>query len=181
MNISLTVIDVRGKGVQVATPASTGESFWLPKAGVTWSAEPTPGAKVSATVPAWLAAKHQQLVKLRGQYAIPLNPMPGLDPDRATAKGSFPMSDYPQDAGKGALYRNTKAEKPSHPSHTGFCEIGGVRYRIAAWVKTSEKDGSKFFSLSFRDAGEQQTAKPQPTAGGPSFGGESIPFGPEVR
>jgi hypothetical protein len=63
-----------------------------------------------------------------------------------------PMSDYQQDAGKGAIYRNDKATKPSHPSHTGFCEIDGKRYRIAAWVRTKEGSDERYFSLSFRPA-----------------------------
>jgi hypothetical protein len=87
-------------------------------------------------------------------------------------------SDFPPEAGKGMLGRNSKAEKPSHPSHTGVCEIAGTRYRIAAWVRTSELTGEKYFSLSFREVGEQQPARPQQPGGGPTFD-EPVPFAPD--
>lgn len=87
------------------------------------------------------------------------------------------MSDFPPDAGKGALYRNSKAEKPSHPSHTGFADIDGKRYRIAAWVRTKEGTDERFFSLSFRqaEARADDQAKPKQRAAGPTFSDE-IPF-----
>ena len=45
------------------------------------------------------------------------------------------MSDKPEDAGHGTLFRNDRREKPSHPEFTGQCEIYGQKYRLAAWVK----------------------------------------------
>jgi hypothetical protein len=175
MNVSLHIISLSAKGVQCVTLGSTDAGFWLPRRHVTWSEPPEAGAKVSAEVPTWLAQKHKQLVAVRGQYAFPLTPLPGLDPERATQDGSFPMSDYPQDAGKGALYRNTKAEKPSHPSHTGFCDIDGRRYRIAAWVRTKEDTGEKYFSLTFRPADEQPAKPAQRSSSDPTFD-DQIPF-----
>ena len=88
------------------------------------------------------------------------------------------MGDFPPDAGKGALYRNDKATKPSHPSHTGFADIDGKRYRIAAWVRTKEGTDERFFSLSFRPAEErsdERREQPKPGRGGPDFDSQ-IPF-----
>jgi uncharacterized protein (DUF736 family) len=48
----------------------------------------------------------------------------------------------------GALFRNDKKEKPSHPDYRGDCKIDGVDYRISGWIKES-KNGGKFMSLSF--------------------------------
>lgn len=178
MNVRLHIIDVRAKGVQVATPASTGDLFWLPRQHVTWSEPPRPGGKVTATLPRWLAVKNRQLVAVRGQLSIAFHKPIEFDPIKA--ERPIPMTDFPADAGKGALFRNTKAEKPSHPSHTGTCEIDGKRYRIAAWVKTSEKTGEKYFSLSFRPDAQQQPAQQKP-ASGPRFDDETIPFEMEWR
>jgi len=177
MNFSLYVLATSPKGIQCATPSSTSEPFWLPREHVTWSEPPEPGAKVSVTLPRWLAQKHRQLVVLRGQYAIPLNPPPpGLDPERATQNGSFPMSDRPEDAGKGFLARNERREKPSHPEFTGKLSIHGTEYRLAAWVR--EKDGKKFFSLAANEI-EQRPAERQEQkrpASGPVFDDSTIPF-----
>jgi hypothetical protein len=188
MNVSLHVIQVSAKGVQVATPASTGEPFWLPKTAVTWSEAPDLGAKVTATIPKWLAAKHQQLVQLRGQYAIPLHPTPGLDPDKA--KKAFPMA-YDNNL-TGALFKNDRRESEKQPFYKGSCEIDGRKYWISAWLKKSQK-GETFMSLAFKPA-EEQRQQPEPQnayaaakawpapAAGPTFDREdSIPFGPEVR
>jgi hypothetical protein len=97
-----------------------------------------------------------------------------------------PMADYPQDAGKGALFRNEKREKPSHPEFRGDCTItiDGVERKlwISAWVKTSEKTGKKFFSLAFREAEAPREQRQQKPAGGPSFSDrDTIPFAPETR
>jgi hypothetical protein len=71
------------------------------------------------------------------------------------------MTDRPEDAGNGVLFRNDKREKPSQPEFKGECTIKGKRFWLAAWVKTSEKSGQKFFSLAFREA-EEQKPKPNP-------------------
>jgi hypothetical protein len=115
MNFTLHVLDVRGKGVQVVTPGSTSEAFWLPRGSpVVWSEAPEPGAKVSASIPRWLAQRHHQFVALRGQYSILFHQKAELDPEKA--KGPIPMAnDRPEDAGRGALFKNDKKEKPSHP------------------------------------------------------------------
>jgi len=49
----------------------------------------------------------------------------------------------------GALFKNTKKEKETHPDYNGSVLINGVDYWIAAWLKES-KSGTKFMSLSFK-------------------------------
>jgi hypothetical protein len=166
VHLDLHVLDTTDAGVKV-TLGAEGDAFWIPRGPpVRWATVPEPGVKVVATMPRWLAIKHNQVRESRvnGQRVLNFHQHPELDPEKSTATGSFPMSDFPPDAGRGALYRNTKAEKPSHPSHTGFADIDGKRYRIAAWVRVKEDgSGEKFFSLSFRPADEQpQQQRPRP-------------------
>jgi hypothetical protein len=72
------------------------------------------------------------------------------------------MLDRPEDAGNGALFKNDKKEKPTHPDYKGEATIKGKRFWVSAWIKTSEKSGQKFMSLAFRHADEE--AKPKPKA-----------------
>lgn len=81
----------------------------------------------------------------------------------------------------GALFANDKREKDTHPTHTGTATINGVDYWVSAWVK--EKNGRKYFSMSYREKEHQGGSKSQRQASrnteAPSGGGfddESIPF-----
>lgn len=57
------------------------------------------------------------------------------------------MSEYPN---SGILGKNKRMrEGKNDPPYSGTCEVNGVEFWLAAWVKESKKDGSKFFSLSF--------------------------------
>lgn len=47
---------------------------------------------------------------------------------------------------KGVLFRAKERASDKHPEFTGNIVIGGVKYRLAAWVNTS-KDGQKYFSI----------------------------------
>jgi hypothetical protein len=57
------------------------------------------------------------------------------------------MSIKPQREGSGILFRNDKKEVGStQPDYTGSATIGGVEYRLSAWVK--QGNAGKFMSLS---------------------------------
>jgi hypothetical protein len=179
--LRVIVEDVRGRGVQVRLVEDRrGDLFWLPRGWpADWSVAPTVGEVVAVKLPRWMAQQHKPVVGLRCGYQSSLspylNPLPGLDP--AKAEGTLPMAtDYPEDIGKGALFKNRKKEKPSHPDYRGECEIDGRKLRISAWLRKSEKTGETYMSLAFREAEEQQQPKPQQPAGGPTFGDEPIPF-----
>jgi hypothetical protein len=83
----------------------------------------------------------------------------------------------------GALFKNTKKEQPNQPDYDGTVLVGGVEYRIAAWLKTANS-GVKFMSLSFTpkraDAAPPQRDKAETwKAGAPGFRGDvdsDIPF-----
>lgn len=86
---------------------------------------------------------------------------------------------YEQKELGGALFKNDKGDNQSRPDYRGDCKIGGVEYRIAAWLKDGNK--GKFMSLKFSvkdDAAEPP--KPQGAAPRPApkddFGDSDIPF-----
>lgn len=59
---------------------------------------------------------------------------------------------------RGTLFKNDKEGNEARPDYTGSCQIGGVEYRMAAWIKES-KNGNKFMSFKF-DPKEGNAAKP---------------------
>ena len=61
------------------------------------------------------------------------------------------MSKYPN---SGILSRNDRRQSEKHPEFNGSAEVDGVEYWLSAWV--NEKDGRKFFRLSFKRKEERQ-------------------------
>jgi len=48
---------------------------------------------------------------------------------------------------RGALFKNGRREKDTHPEYRGSINVGGEDYWLSAWVKTA-KDGQRYFSLT---------------------------------
>lgn len=55
------------------------------------------------------------------------------------------MADYDNNK-RGVLFRNEKGDNPKRPDMTGNLEIDGVKYRVSAWEKTSQR-GNQFLSF----------------------------------
>lgn len=60
---------------------------------------------------------------------------------------------------RGTMGRNKRRESDKHPEFTGKAMVDGANYWVSGWVR--EKDGEKFFSLSFKP---MQERAPQPIA-----------------
>ncbi len=64
----------------------------------------------------------------------------------------------------GALFKNDRKEKPSHPDYRGDITVHGRKFWLNGWIKEGQK--GKFLSLSVRPTEErcddrQQLAKRQ--------------------
>lgn len=79
---------------------------------------------------------------------------------------------YEQRDNEGALFKNDKREKDTHPHAKGKAMIGGVMYWVSAWTKEGSK--GRFQSLSFKPVdGSQQPASQSKPA--PDFD-DDVPF-----
>jgi uncharacterized protein (DUF736 family) len=66
---------------------------------------------------------------------------------------------------RGSLFKNDKEGNESRPDYTGTCQIGGVEYRMAAWLKEAAS-GKKYMSFKFdpKEGGQAAPVKPQAAA-----------------
>ena len=68
------------------------------------------------------------------------------------------MADY-DNTNTGVLFKNNQEGNPSRPWYKGKINIEGQEYELAAWVRESKKDGSKFLSLKASPAKEKGEAR----------------------
>lgn len=66
---------------------------------------------------------------------------------------------FQQKENTGALFRNDRKEKESHPDYQGSLNVDGVDYWLSGWLNES-KDGRKYFGLQVKPK-EQQAKKTQ--------------------
>jgi len=89
---------------------------------------------------------------------------------------------FEQRENSGALFRNDRKEKDTHPDYNGTANIEGVDYYINAWLK--EGKSGKFFSFSFKrkDGGaEKPVAKSGAATSFARVLDDEVPFAPEFR
>lgn len=67
------------------------------------------------------------------------------------------MSQYETKDNSGTLFKNEKKQNANQPDYDGTVLVGGVEYRIAAWIKAANS-GRKFMSLAFTPKQEPQAA-----------------------
>lgn len=58
----------------------------------------------------------------------------------------------------GALFKNTKKEKDTHPDYTGQALIHGQEFWISAWLK--EGASGKYFSFAFKPKENNRGTEP---------------------
>jgi len=52
---------------------------------------------------------------------------------------------------RGVLFKNDNKKEDKHPDYQGKINVDGVDKQISLWIKTSNKDGKKFFSASISE------------------------------
>ena len=62
---------------------------------------------------------------------------------------------------KGALFKNDRKEKDTHPDYKGSINIDGKDYWLSAWVNTAKNSGAKYFGLSVQPKEDQGTQSNQ--------------------
>jgi uncharacterized protein (DUF736 family) len=62
---------------------------------------------------------------------------------------------------RGAIFKNDDKQQDNHPDYKGSLNVNGVDLWVSGWLKTSEKTGKKFLSLSVKPK-EDKTSKPAP-------------------
>ena len=61
---------------------------------------------------------------------------------------------------RGALFKNEEKTQDNFPDYKGSINVNGVDLWISGWLKTSEKTGKRFMSLSVKPKDEKPTKQP---------------------
>lgn len=78
---------------------------------------------------------------------------------------------YESKPGNGALFKNDRKEKDTHPDYKGSINIGGTEWQLSAWIKDGKK--GKFLSLSAQQPYQKEQA---PRGRQPGEDDDMIPF-----
>jgi uncharacterized protein (DUF736 family) len=71
---------------------------------------------------------------------------------------------------RGAIFKNEEKQQDNHPDYKGSINVNGVDMWVSGWLKTSEKTGKKFMSLSVKDKVEKAPQMPVKQAAKPTSG-----------
>lgn len=84
------------------------------------------------------------------------------------------MTEY-DNTNRGSLFKNDKGDNLARPDYTGTLNIEGKEYRLAAWIKVSQKTGNKFLSLNVQPK-DEASAEAQDTPTTEDAVGDELPF-----
>jgi uncharacterized protein (DUF736 family) len=77
---------------------------------------------------------------------------------------------------RGALFKNDDRQQDNHPHYKGSLNVNGVDLWISAWLKTSEKTGKKFLSLSVKPKEAAPVKKASKASSGFDDMNDDVPF-----
>ena len=79
---------------------------------------------------------------------------------------------------RGAIFKNDDKQQDNHPDYKGSLNVNGVDLWVSGWIKTSEKTGKKFMSLSVKpkDAAPAKQAPKAKSSGFDDMGDSDVPF-----
>lgn len=77
------------------------------------------------------------------------------------------MTDYDN---SGALFKNDRKDKPSHPDYNGSLTIGGKSYWLSAWLKKGAKGTFMSLAVKPKDAGAVKTSPQRSTRDDRDYG-----------
>jgi uncharacterized protein (DUF736 family) len=61
---------------------------------------------------------------------------------------------------RGAIFKNDDKQQDNHPDYKGSINVNGVDMWVSGWLKTSDKTGKKFMSLSVKVKEEKAVKQP---------------------
>jgi len=78
---------------------------------------------------------------------------------------------------RGIISKNDDKQQENHADYKGFLNVNGVDFWVSGWIKTSEKTGKKFLSLSVnpKNAAPAKQAPKAKSSGFDDFG-DDVPF-----
>lgn len=83
---------------------------------------------------------------------------------------------YEKKPESGALFKNDRKEKDSHPDYKGDALIDGKLWWVSAWINES-KSGTKYMSMSFKLKEPMNSPAPEPAT--PSAANAGSDFEPD--
>ena len=84
------------------------------------------------------------------------------------------MSNYEPKDGSGALFKNDKKEKDTHPDYKGSILINGIDYWLSSWIK--EGKSGKFMGLQAQPKNKNAAPRSAPKHVAQADDLEDLPF-----
>lgn len=78
---------------------------------------------------------------------------------------------------EGAIWKNERREKDTHPHFTGSATIDGVEYWVSAWKRGDDaREKSPALKFAFKRKEERATEAPRAPTQAEPFADDDIPF-----
>lgn len=67
------------------------------------------------------------------------------------------MAAFEQKELSGALFKNKKKEKPTHPDYQGSAKINGQEFWVSGWLNKPKAGGDTYVSMTFKSKEMEST------------------------